>query len=171
MMPTDENFSSIPIATVFREMNGLVNRGLIAEWALGGALAGIYYTEPITTYDADIFFVPSDLGLSAGIPAIYEELQSKGWRAEGEHLLVNGFPVQLLAAQGLTEDAVRESAKIEFEGAPGRVFTAEYIVAIAASVGRLKDRARIEQLFAQTTIDTERLSAILARYRLKLPAP
>ena len=68
--------------------------------ALGGALAAMYYVEPFATYDADIFFIPADKGLTAGIPAIYAHLQAQGWRVEREHLLVRGFPVQFLAAQG-----------------------------------------------------------------------
>lgn len=170
-MPDDESFSSIPLAEIFRAANELVAGGLIESWALGGALAGVYYTEPVTTYDADIFFIPADRGLTAGIAAIYTRLLALGWRSEGEHLVVNGFPVQLLAAQGLTEEAVREAASIEFESVPGRVFAPEHIIAIAASVGRWKDRARIEQMLQQAEIDRERLDAILQRHRLKLPTP
>jgi hypothetical protein len=92
---------NIPLADVLRAANELVSAGLIKDYALGGALATIYYTEPITTYDADIIFVASDKTLSAGIPAIYSHLQSKGWRVEREHLLIGNFPVQFLAASGL----------------------------------------------------------------------
>jgi hypothetical protein len=35
-----------------------VEAGLIEDWALGGALAAIYYVEPFATYDADVFFIP-----------------------------------------------------------------------------------------------------------------
>ena len=70
--------STIPLADVLRAANELVSVGLIKDFALGGALAAIYYTEPVTTYDADIIFVASDKTLSAGIPAIYSYLQSKG---------------------------------------------------------------------------------------------
>ena len=104
-----DEFSAIPLADVLRAANELVSAGLIKDYALGGALAAIYYTEPITTYDADIIFVASDKTLSAGIPAIYSHLQSKGWRVEREHLLIGNFPVQFLAASGLTEEAVREA--------------------------------------------------------------
>ena len=120
---------------------------LIEDWALGGALAAIYYVEPFTTYDADIFFIPADKGLSAGIPAIYAHLQSQGWRIEHEHLLLRGFPIQFLAAHGLTDEAVRDAQPIEFEGVPAKIFRAEHLIAIAASVGRHKDLARIEQMF------------------------
>jgi hypothetical protein len=117
--------STIPLADVLRAANELVSAGLIENYALGGALAAIYYTEPITTYDADIIFVASDKTLSAGIPAIYSHLQSKGWRVEREHLLVKDFPVQFLAASGLTEEAVQNANKIEYEGVPAKVFRPE----------------------------------------------
>jgi hypothetical protein len=161
--------STIPLADVFRAANELVSAGLIEHYALGGALAAIYYVEPFTTYDADIIFVANDKTLSAGIPAIYSHLQSKGWRVEREHLLVKDFPVQFLAASGLTEEAVREAKPIEYEGVPAKLFRPEYIIAIAASVGRHKDLARIEQLMSYATIDKAMLDDVLRRYNLKLP--
>src|SRR5205807_8448542 len=125
----------------------------IEDYVLGGALAAIYYVEPFTTYDAVIMFVAKDKTLSAGIRAIYSHLQSKGWRVEREHLVIKDFPVQFLAASGLTEEAVRNAQPIEYEGVPGKVYRPEYIIPIAASVGRHKDLARIEQLMDQAEID------------------
>jgi len=164
-----DEFSAIPLADVLRAANELVSAGLIKDYALGGALAAIYYTEPITTYDADIIFVASDKTLSAGIPAIYSHLQSKGWRVEREHLLIGNFPVQFLAASGLTEEAVRQARPVQYEGVPAKVFRPEYIIAIAASVGRHKDFARIEQMLDQVKIDKALLDDILRRYSLQLP--
>jgi hypothetical protein len=168
-MSTDNQSSNIPLADVLRAANDLVAVGLIEDWALGGALAAIYYVEPFTTYDADIFFIPKDKGLTAGIPEIYAHLQSQGWKVEREHLMVRGFPVQFLAANGLTDEAVRESERIEFEGVPAKVFRAEHIVAIGASVGRQKDKARIEQMLQQSDLDKTLLENILQRHNLKLP--
>src|SRR5216117_3394046 len=108
-MAIDEPADNLPLADVLRAANGLLAAGLIEDWALGGALAAIYYVEPFTTYDADIFFIPKDKGLTSGIPAIYSYLQSQGWQVEREHLFVRGFPVQFLAVSGLTEEAVREA--------------------------------------------------------------
>ena len=164
-----DEYSAIPLADVLRAANELVAAGLIKDYALGGALAAIYYTEPITTYDADIIFVASDKTLIAGIPAIYSHLQSKGWRVEREHLLIGNFPVQFLAASGLTEEAVREAKPVQYEGVPAKVFRPEYIIAIAASVGRHKDLARIEQMLDQVKIDKALLDDILRRYSLQLP--
>src|SRR5207248_7794328 len=125
-----DEFSTIPLADVLRVANELVSAGLIEDYALGGALAAIYYVEPFTTYDADIIFVAKDKTPSAGIPAIYSHLQSKGWRVEREHLLIRGFPVKFLAAAGLTEEAAREARVIEYEGVKAKVFRPEHIIAI-----------------------------------------
>jgi hypothetical protein len=168
-MAINEPSDNLPLADVLRAANGLVAAGLIEDWALGGALAAIYYVEPFTTYDADIFFIPADRGLTAGIPAIYAHLQSQGWQVEREHLLVRGFPVQFLAAHGLTEEAVREAEQIDYEGVSAKIFRAEHIAAIAASVGRAKDKARIEQLLQQADLDTAYLENVLHRHKLKLP--
>jgi hypothetical protein len=164
-----DEHSDIPLADVLLAANELFSAGVIEDYALGGALAAIYYTEPFTTYDADIIFIASDKTLSAGIPAIYSHLQAKGWRVEREHLVVKDFPVQFLAASGLTEEAVREATPIEFEGVPAKVFRPEYIIAIAASAGRHKHLARIEQLMTQANINEASLDDILRRYKLKLP--
>lgn len=164
-----EPSDNLPLADVLRATNDLVTVGLISDWALGGALAAIYYVEPFATYDADIFFLPKERGLDAGIPAIYAHLQTRGWQVEREHLLWRGFPVQFLAASGLTEEAVREAERIDYEGVPAKVFRAEHIVAIAASVGRQKDKARIEQILEQADVDKNYLENVLQRYKLKLP--
>ena len=164
-----EESSAIPLADVLRAANDLVAYGVIKDYALGGALAAIYYVEPFTTYDADIIFIAAEEGLTAGIPQIYSHLQERGWRVEREHLIVKGFPVQFLAAAGLTEEAVREARAIEYEGVPAKVFRAEHIIAIAASVGRHKDLARIEQLLDQAEVDETYLDDILRRYNLRLP--
>jgi len=168
-MPITEPSDNLPLADVFRAANGLMAAGLIEDWALGGALAAIYYVEPFTTYDADIFFIPKNKDLTAGVPAIYSQLQSNGWQVEREHLLLRRFPVQFLAAGGLTEEAVREAERIDFEGVPAKIFRAEHIVAIAAGLGRAKDKARIEMLLQQAQVDKTYLESVLRRHKLKLP--
>lgn len=170
-MPANKPPADIPLAAILRAANGLVAAGLIEEYALGGAVAAIYYVEPFATYDADVFFIPTDKGLTAGIPSIYAHLQALGWTPYQEHLLVEGFPVQFLAAHGLTEEAVREAERIEFEGVPARIFRAEHVIAVATSAGRAKDKARIEQMLQQADLDTTRLDSLLQRHNLKLPTP
>ncbi len=93
----------------------------------------------------------------------------EGRGPEGEHLLVRGFPVQFLAASGLTEEAVREAEHTAYDGVPAKIFRAEHIIAIAASVGRHKDKARIEQMLQQAELDKTYLADVLQRHKLQLP--
>jgi hypothetical protein len=158
----------IPLAEVLRAANELIGAGLIEDYALGGALAAIYYVGPFTTHDADILFVAAEKGLTAGIPAIDAHLQERGWRV-ARASASPWIPGSILAAAGLTEEAVREARTIEYEGVPAKVFRPEHIIAIAASVGRHKDLARIEQLLEQAEIDRTLLDDILCRYTLRLP--
>ena len=160
---------AIPLADVLRAANDLVAAGLIEDYALGGALAAIYYVEPFTTYDADIIFIAAEKGLTAGIPSIYSHFRNAAGAWNGSIFSSTDFPVQFLAAAGLTEEAVRKARAIEYEGVPAKVFRPEHIIAIAASVGRHKDLARIEQLLEQAEIDRTLLDDILRRYKLKLP--
>jgi len=46
IMATAEPSNDLPLADVFRATNELVAAGLIADWALGGALAAIYVMKP-----------------------------------------------------------------------------------------------------------------------------
>jgi hypothetical protein len=50
-----------------------------------------------------------------------------------------------------------------------RGFQRCHIFAIAASVVRAKDKARIEQMLAQAGLDKSRLENVLQSYNLKLP--
>ena len=61
--------------------------------------------------------------------------------------------------------------RIEYESVPAKVFRPEYIIAVAASVGRHKDLARIDQMLEQAEIDRTLLEDVLARYNLSLPKP
>jgi hypothetical protein len=160
---------TIPLADVLRAANDLVSAGLIKDYALGGALAAVHYVEPFATYDADIFFIPATEDLTGGIPQIYEALRARGWKVEGDHLLLRDFPVQFLATHGLTQEAVKEGLPLNYQGVATKLFRPEHIIAIAASVGRLKDLARIEQIMEQADIDKNLLEAILKRHSLSLP--
>ena len=99
----------IPLADVLRAANDLVSAGLIKDYALGGALAAIYYVEPFTTYDADIIFIAAEQGLTAGIPAIYSYLQDRGWRIERSICSLKASPSNFSAPQASPK---KQSAKL-----------------------------------------------------------
>ena len=107
--------------------------------------------------------------LSAGVHDIYDSLRAQGCEVEGDHLLLKNFPVQFLAAHGLTEEAVQKANNFEYQGVRAKVFRPEYMIAIAASVRRPKDIARIKLLMEQADIDRHLLDTILKRHKLSLP--
>ncbi len=156
-----------PLKKVFEVMNELLSERLIKDYALGGAMAAMRYTEPFTTNDADIFFAPVVDDLTAGIPAIYAYLKSRGYDPRADHVVVGGFPVQFLAASGLTDEALRKAEEIEFEGVRTKVFRPEHLAAEAARLGRPKDQVRLELLLTQARLDRRKLRGILKRHKLE----
>jgi hypothetical protein len=158
----------IPLAEILRAANLLEAEHFIADYAIGGAIAAIFYIEPFATFDIDLFYKPVNDALDAGIPAIFERLRQLGWTVEGDHLLCRNFPVQFLAGSSLTSEAVENALVTEYQGVQTKVFRPEYVVAIAVQVGRPKDRSRIAQMLEQADIDRSYLAQILDRYRLKL---
>ncbi len=96
----------IPLADVLRAANDLVSAGLIKDYALGGAMAAIHYVEPFTTYDVDSFLVHR----RQTCPEEYRKFNMLCARKVGASKALtcywNDFPVQFLAAHGLTEEAV-----------------------------------------------------------------
>jgi hypothetical protein len=50
-MAISESSDSLPLADVFRAANGLAAGGLIADWALGGALAAEVVGRQMVTLD------------------------------------------------------------------------------------------------------------------------
>jgi hypothetical protein len=44
----------------FEVISSMHKAGVLEEYAIGGAIATIYYTEPFATNDVDIFFIPPE---------------------------------------------------------------------------------------------------------------
>ena len=63
--------------------------GVLKEYAIGGAIATIYYTEPFATNDVDIFFIPpEEQGLLVLTP-FYEFCTQKGYKTYKEYILID----------------------------------------------------------------------------------
>ena len=75
---------------------------------------------------------------------LFDYLKKHGSVMQGEYIVVAGWPVQFLAPGTLlVEEALRESVEWDVDGTSARVFTAEYLEAIALQTGRAKDKARL----------------------------
>lgn len=153
----------------FEVLNRLVDEGVLGRYAVGGAMAAMFYAEPVTTFDLDIFVVLSRLtsGLITLTP-LYEHLASLGYESDGECVDIEGVPVQFLPAYNeLVEEGLREAALQYYDTIPVRVLTAEHLIAIAIQTGRTKDRIRVGMLLDEAPIDRVRLDRILERHSLK----
>jgi hypothetical protein len=149
-------------------LNRLVDNGVIGQYAVGGAMGAMFYSEPISTFDLDIFVVLPRLasGLLTLAP-LYEHLSLLGYKADGECIDIEGVPVQFLPAYNeLVEEGLREATILAYGSTPVRVLTAEHLIAIAIQTGREKDRIRVRMLLDEATIDMSRLDGILQRHAL-----
>ncbi len=149
------------------EINALRTAGLIGQWAIGGAMGATFYLEPVSTYDLDIFVIFEGAPLILTLSPIYDFLKARGHTADGDAVIVHGWPVQFLPAESaLLREAVGQARGIDFEGVPARVMTAEHLMAIALQTGRGKDFARLLTFVESQTADEAKLRDILGRHNL-----
>lgn len=149
-------------------INRLEADGVIERYAIGGAVAAIFYIEPFQTYDLDIFFAAdvsaSDLLL---LSPIYDHLATFGYKAEGESIQIEGWPVQFLPAfSALTTEAIEQAVEIKFKRTPTRLMRAEHLAAIMLQTGRAKDCARLVQLLEEDALDMKLFKDIISRHGL-----
>jgi hypothetical protein len=146
----------------------MVKDGVIEQYAIGGAVAAIFYIEPVNTNDLDVFILlkHSSTGLDILAP-LYEYLSGLGYNAQGEAIDIEGWPVQFLPIfNPLLEEAVAQAKEVGFQRTKTRVMQAEHLVAIMLQTGRLKDHARIAQFMEHKVVGQGRLIDILGRHRL-----
>ena len=149
------------------EINELRAAGLIGQWAIGGAMGATFYLEPISTYDLDIFVIFEGSPLILTLTPIYDFLKARGHAADGDAMMVHGWPVQFLPAEsGLLREAVEEAREVDFEGVRARVMTAEHLMAIALQTGRGKDFARLLTFTEARVAEEMKLREILERHGL-----
>ena len=150
-------------------LNELEQEGVFSRYAIGGAMAATFYTEPVLTFDLDVFVLlqPSPTGLISLAP-IYQALRNRAYREEQECVLIEGVPVQFLPPYNrLIEEALAQARGVDYEGVPTRVVCPEHLVAISLQTGRAKDRARIALLQEQARLDSVELSDVLRRHNLE----
>jgi hypothetical protein len=149
------------------EINALRAAGLIGQWAIGGAMGATFYLEPVSTFDLDIFVLIEGSPLILTLTPIYDFLKERGHTADGETMMVHGWPVQFLPAESaLLREAVGQAREIDFEGVPARVIAAEHLMAIALQTGRGKDFARLLTFVESQAADVMKLREILERHGL-----
>jgi hypothetical protein len=160
------------LGETLRVLNRMVDDGVLANYAIGGAVAALNYIEPTVTEDVDVlisFEGQSRAGLITLGPIVSYLAEAGYTQWEKEGLIVEGWPVQFLpVSDGLDQEALELAELVEDEFGTGatiatRVLSAEHIVATALRTGRPKDFLRIDAFLTQEAVDLERLKAVLLR--------
>jgi hypothetical protein len=148
----------------------LLQEGIITHYAIGGATAAGFHGEPLATRDVDVFvFLDPPPGSSlVTLDPIFLRLNELGFNEfDEEGLLIHHLPVQFLsAAPGLETEAVEQAMIVKWDNHTLRVMRPEHLAAIALSVGRPKDRARLVYLAELAEFDLPAFRQILTRHQL-----
>lgn len=156
------------LADVFAVINDLKHDGVVEEYAVGGAMALLFYIEPAATYDLDIFaLLPPGQGLLVDLRPVYAALGRRGFSPDREHIRIYDVPVQILPAyNALVEEAVETARSVVLDGVDVRVVDPEHLAAIALQTGGDVRRLRALQLVSSGAADLTSLNALLQRFGL-----
>jgi len=166
------------ITRAFEVINGMVEAGVIRQYAVAGAVAALNYIEPTVTEDLDVLIALEDFGSpTSGIVTLgplLSYLANLGYSEfKKEGIVIDGWPVQFLpVANSLDAESLEQAIEVEVQtdggGGPLRVkiMSAEHLVAIALKVGRAKDRERILRFVDAKALDWDRLKGVLERHDL-----
>lgn len=153
-----------------RALNTLVDDGVLRDYAVAGAMAMIFWAEPVPTYDLDVLvFLPETPGALLSLDGLDRWAERHGFPASDEHLLLHGVPTQFLPSPSpLADEALRDAVVVDYEGVPVRVVRPEYLIGLylepAARSARRRERAAL--LLELPSLNRELLDAILTRHGL-----
>jgi len=86
--------------------------GVVADYAVGGAMALVFWSEPVPTFDLGVFVLLA-----------FDWALRTGYREQAEHIII-------AVHNKLVEEAVASAAELDFEGQPVRVIRPEYLIAL-----------------------------------------
>ena len=153
-------------------LNGLVDDGIVERYAIGGAVAAIFWVEPFDTIDLDVFVVlPRGAHPLDPLREVIVRLEEQGYGFEGELLVIEGVPVQFIPAEdekGLRMEALENAVEHSYLGeVPTWIIRPEYLVALALDTHRPKDYERVFRLLTQTETDRSQIETLVERFDLR----
>jgi len=154
------------LTEVFKVLNGLQAEGVIQKYAVAGAMAFLFYTEPARTYDLDVFvFLPPQESPIFSMEPLYGQLRERGYTFDAEHVMIDETPVQFIPAyNALAEEAVEQAVSHDYDGVAVPVVGPEYLAALAYQTGGRHRLSRVESLLDDNRVDVEKLNAIMTRH-------
>lgn len=153
-------------------LNDMKAEGVVSDYAIGGAMALIFWSEPAATFDLDVFVSLKQEGLLVSLEPIYAWSRAKGYTEEAEHIVISGVPVQVIPTHNaLASEAVSSAADLTYDGLPIRVIRPEYLITMyLEETARTRKRLeRVATLLDEGNLDLTLLHDLLDRYNLRLP--
>ena len=151
-------------------VNRLLEEGLILDYAIGGGVATLFYTEPVLTYDFDIVCRFPEEGMLINPAPVFAQLRRWGYRSGLEDRVnIHGVPVQFIpAAPGLMEEALQYARSATVCGVRTRILRSEHLAALMLDLYRPKDRAKLDLLVGNEAVafDKPLFLKILKRFTL-----
>ena len=149
----------------FKIINELKKKGMIGDYAIAGGVAYIYYDEPITTEDIDVFCILGS-GIDA-LPPVYSYARERGFKPEKEGIRIGTWRVKFLPTPTeLEEDAVRMANEVKVGTITTRVVKPEYLAALMLKAGRIKDIIRVDSLIEHGRLNKDELYRVIKKYGL-----
>jgi hypothetical protein len=153
-----------------RVLNEMKTDGVLSDYAVAGAMALLFWVEPIPTYDLDVLvFLPPADGPIVSLDSIYRWTEQRHYPVDKEHVLIAGIPVQFLPAHNeLADEAINTAEPLQYQNVAVRVVRPEYLIALYLEPGArtAKRMERAAALRDSPTIDSIRLQDILKRFNL-----
>jgi hypothetical protein len=153
---------------VFEIINEARRRGVIQQYAIGGAIGAMFYMEPFATKDLDVFtFLPVTEQGIVSLSAIYDFFGQLGCQPEGQYLIIEGERVEFIPpTTPLVSEAIEKAVDAKFGQTQTRVFRPEHLAAIMLQTGRRIDLARLERFTEQVEMNQRYFKDLLRRHKL-----
>ncbi|HSQ19540.1 MAG TPA: hypothetical protein VLR92_04115, partial [Blastocatellia bacterium] len=104
---------------VIQVLNRMQSDGVVANYAIGGGIAAIYYLEPYDTDDIDVF-IPA-VAVTAGeaglisLGPVYDYLRTLGYVPLKEGVLIEDWLVQFIPTfEPMQEEAISRSRRVTY---------------------------------------------------------
>jgi len=158
-------------ADALRVLNDMKQARVVEDYAVAGAMAMVFWAEPVPTFDLDVLvFLSGGEGPIVSLAPIYSWAADRGYPTQTEHVIIEGVPVQFLPAHDeLADEAIERAATLDYEGVPVRVVRPEYLVALYLEPGArtMKRRERAAALRESPAVDVATLDGLLRRFGLE----
>ena len=152
-----------------QKINDLVEKKIIEKYAIAGGMAQFYYIEPSVTYDLDlIVHISGEENNLNPLSPIYDWAEENGYKTDGEHIIIEGMPVQfLLAYNELVGEALLNCVEITIFNERTFILSAEYLMAIMLQTGRITDKERLARFFVEAEFNKVKFFELIKRFGLE----